>query len=70
MQATPLPSTLTDTLLETVTLDAEASGFFTKYFDIPLELTQGKEQVTLKFACVDGSTARSHLRHLRHCGRV
>lgn len=46
-----------DTLLETVTLDAEASGFFTKYFDIPLELTQGKEQVTLKFACVDGSTA-------------
>ena len=46
-----------DTLLETVTLDAEASGFFTKYFDIPLELTQGKEQVTLKFACVDGQTA-------------
>lgn len=46
-----------DTLLETVTLNAEASGFFTKYFDIPLELTQGKEQVTLKFACVDGQTA-------------
>ena len=46
-----------DALLETVTIDAEASGFFTKYFDIPLELTQGKEQVTLKFACVDGQTA-------------